>query len=352
MNSNDNIDITVIIPSYNQSRALWEAMDSCLLQKDLSLEILVIDDASTDDTPQMLQNIKSPAVKSILLKKNHHSGGYARNIGIHNARGKYIKLLDHDDILEPGTLLKEYRAAVEHNADMVMSSWGIIDKKKLAINTHKRIYEPPQPEQVIEAIMGLHICPYTSAVLYRREYITGLKWDPNTVPIDDFDWFCRTALKGGKFITIKNLSYWWRITENSISRIHLDKPFNFLKLAYVKDQIYGKVEQILFERGQLNDKYKNLLAQQYYRGLRAFGRFDFLKFRQVFKHIFELSPGFQPTANSEYNPIIRFTIHILGIRSTLLLYILIRRCIDIVCRFFHDRFFIPLRHFNGRRLKT
>ena len=329
MNSNSSVDITVIIPAYNRSRALREAIDSCLAQKGIVLEILVVDDASTDDTPQMLKNIGLPEVRVIRLEKNHRSGSYARNIGIYNARGRYIKFLDHDDILELGTLSREYRAAIEHNADMVMSSWGVIDEKRLIIDVPIRIYEPPQPEQVLEAIMGLRKAPYTAAVLYRREYISDMEWDRSVAMIDDFDWFCRAALKGGKLIAIKGLSYWWRINPGSIAANQSGNPLSFFEFVYMKDRIYSKIEQILAERGQLTDECKDLLAQQYYRGLRAFGRFNFSKFRQVLTHIFELSPGFRPTTKSEYNPIIRFAFRVFGMSLSLLLYILIRRGIDI-----------------------
>lgn len=329
MNSNSSVDITVIIPTYNRGHVLREAIDSCVAQKGLVLEILVVDDASTDGTLRMLKNIGLPTVRVIRLEKNHRNGSYARNIGIYNARGRYVKFLDSDDILEPGTLSREFRAAIEQNADMVMSSWGVIDEKRLVINVPIRTYEPPQPEQVLEAIMGPRKTPYTGAVLYRREYISDMEWDCSMTIRADFDWFCRTALKGGKLIAIKELSYWWRINLGSIVTSRRDNPFNFFECVCMEDKIYNKIEQILAERGQLTDECKDLLAQQYYRGLRAFGRFNFSKFRQVLTHIFELSPGFRPTTKSEYNPIIRFAFRVFGMSLSLLLYILIRRGIDI-----------------------
>ena len=330
MHSDNSVDVTVIIPSHNRSHLVWEAINSCLDQKGLALEILVVDDASTDSTPQMLKNIGLPEVRVIVLEKNHRSGNYARNIGLSNARGRYIKFLDSDDILEPGTLLKEYRAAIEHNADMVMSGWGVIDEKKLIIDVPIRTYEPPQPEQVLEAIMGLRKNPYTAAVLYRHEYISDMEWDCSLATIDDFDWFCRTALKGGKLIAIKELSYWWRVRPGSIITSQTNTFFDRVKQ---KDRLYNTIERLLVERGQLTDKSKDLLAQQYYMGLRAFGRFNFSKFQQILSHILELSPGFRPTVRSEYNPLIRFAFRMFGIKATLLLYVFIRRGMDI----FHPR---------------
>jgi glycosyltransferase involved in cell wall biosynthesis len=332
MNTVNVPDITMIIPTYNRSRLLRQAIDSCLAQNGVSVEVLVVDDASTDDTQAVLSEY-APQVRNILLDENHGNGCFARNAGIKNAQGQYIKFLDHDDVLEPDTLVRELAAARAANADMVMSGWGWcdIDEDGNVIPGSQRMFEPPLPEELIEAILGDRKVPFTAAVLYRRAYIIDMEWDSSARVRDDFDWFCRTSLKGGKIIVSPGNSYWWRYNRHSISAKRSGDDLSFLEIAYVMNRILTKIERLLKEKGLLTASRKEKLAHQYYStGLRAFSRYDYTKFKDVLAHIFELCPGFHPTLRSEYNRYIRFLCGIIGVKAALMLYAVIRRSTDLV----------------------
>jgi glycosyltransferase involved in cell wall biosynthesis len=323
-------DISVIIPTYNSRGLLHQSIDSCIAQTGASLEILVVDDASTDDTRSILAEYGEP-VHSILLETNHGNGCYARNIGIKHARGRYIKFLDHDDLLEAGTLAREFEVAMFHSADMVMSGWGwfAIDQDNNIIPGTQRLFEPPPPEELIEAILGDRKVPFTAAVLYKRDYIYDMEWDSSARVRDDFDWFCRTALKGGKIIVSPGIAYWWRLHQHSISAEQSSNELSFLEIAYIMNKIFHKIENLLKEKELLTDFRKEKLAHQYYStGLRAFSRYDYAKFKHVLAHIFELCPGFRPTPRSEYNRYIRFLSGLIGVKSALILYAVVRRGID------------------------
>lgn len=329
MNKLDVPEISVIVPTYNRSRLLRQAIDSCITQTGVSIEILVVDDASTDDTQAVLAEYGF-TVRGILLDTNHGSGCFGRNAGIKNAHGQYVKFLDHDDVLERDTLKRELAAARAEEADMVMSgwSWCSIDENGAMLPGSERSFEPPPPDALIEAILGARKVPFTGAVLYRKDYIRDMEWDPTVSVIDDFDWFCRTALKGGKIAVSPGNSYWWRKNELSIQGRQVNNQLNFLESAYIKYRIFGKVENLLRARQELTTERKEKLAHQYYNGLRAFGRYDYSMFRKVIAHIFELCPGFQPNPQTEYNKAIRFLCRIIGVRPALILYSIVRRGID------------------------
>jgi glycosyltransferase involved in cell wall biosynthesis len=331
MNETALTEISVIIPTYNRSRLLRQAIDSCLAQNGVSVEILVVDDASTDETQAVLAEY-GPRVRSILLSENHGSGCNARNIGIKNSLGQYIKFLDHDDVLERDTLAREFAAARSANADMVMSGWGWcdIDENGNVIPGSRRIFEPPPPGELIEAILGDRKVPFTAAVLYKREYIIDMEWDSSARVRDDFDWFCRTALKGGRVVVSPGNSYWWRYNRYSISAMRSNNKLSFLEIAYVMNKILNKIERLLKENKLLTDSRKERLAHQYYStGLRAFSRYDYAKFKAVLAHIFDLCPDFQPAPRSEYNRYIRFLCSMIGVKAALMLYAVIRRATDL-----------------------
>jgi len=98
-------DISVIVPTYNRAHLVAEAINSVLAQTLGSLEVIVIDDGSTDNTLEVLQTFNDVRIRVI---HQHNMGiGGARNTGIRTARGKYIAFLDSDDIWLPELLATE-----------------------------------------------------------------------------------------------------------------------------------------------------------------------------------------------------------------------------------------------------
>lgn len=94
---------TVVIPVYNRAATLEDALRSVLAQSCQDFEILVIDDASTDDPARTVQQVGDPRIRLIRHDMNR-GGGAARNRGIDEARGRFVALLDSDDRFVPGHL--------------------------------------------------------------------------------------------------------------------------------------------------------------------------------------------------------------------------------------------------------
>lgn len=97
--------VSVIVPVFNRSRMLRQAIESVLGQDYRPLEILIIDDASTDDTPDVIRELerKHPEVRAFLRKVNKGPGS-SREIGRQSAKGEFLQYLDSDDLLLPRKL--------------------------------------------------------------------------------------------------------------------------------------------------------------------------------------------------------------------------------------------------------
>ncbi len=93
--------ISVIIPTYNYARFLREAIDSALAQTYPPLEVIVVDDGSTDETPQVLAEYGG---RIRAVRQKNQGVAAARNTGVAAARGEYIAILDSDDLWKPGKL--------------------------------------------------------------------------------------------------------------------------------------------------------------------------------------------------------------------------------------------------------
>lgn len=93
--------ISVVIPTYNRKNIVLEAIQSVLQQEPKNYEVIVVDDGSTDKTAEYIKSLKLPVR---IINKENGGVASARNAGIKNARGRYIALLDSDDIWLPGIL--------------------------------------------------------------------------------------------------------------------------------------------------------------------------------------------------------------------------------------------------------
>lgn len=112
--------VSVIIPTYNRANCLSDAIDSALTQTFDDLEIIVVDDGSTDETHRILAGYGD---RIYVVRKKNGGVSSARNAGLSAARGEWIAFLDSDDIWEPRKLeiqiadLRLYRTAVAHMVD-------------------------------------------------------------------------------------------------------------------------------------------------------------------------------------------------------------------------------------------
>jgi len=131
---------SVVIPAYNCERTIRSSVESALEQTYDVLEVLIADDASTDNTGYVLKDLAADdsRIKIISLEKN---GGVAeaRNRLFSEAKGEYIAFLDADDIWEPEKLAKQIALLDTSGSDFVYSSYSFIDKDSKEIGKPKII---------------------------------------------------------------------------------------------------------------------------------------------------------------------------------------------------------------------
>ncbi|WP_051671532.1 glycosyltransferase family 2 protein [Oribacterium sp. P6A1] len=114
-----SIAVSIIMPVYNSEAYLQSCVDSILSQDFDSFELLLIDDGSTDGSPEICDEIARKDSRVRVFHKNNGGICEARNYGMERARGEYIAFSDHDDIVLPGFLKDNYKIASEHKADII-----------------------------------------------------------------------------------------------------------------------------------------------------------------------------------------------------------------------------------------
>ena len=314
-------EISIVIPTFNGGDWLLQTIASCLEHQPSNLEVIVVDDASTDNTPDRVAT-QYAQVKLIRQPRNSGSGAFGRNTGLQHAQGRYVKFLDHDDLLEPGTLNLELQAAEENQSDMVMSRWGDVrtDAQGDFIEASRRWFIPPEPHRLIEAILLGEKVPYTAGVLYRRSFIAEQRWDARLTINDDFDWFCRNALRTDRIVRLENVSYYWRLHSSSLQGSQRFNSKSFVEAVYIHSHIYCDIAATLKQQQRLTPTFRRLLSRQLYSDLRVLARFNPDRCWCCLDIIYDLQPGFQPDTTMENTAWFRLLISLLGLKLSLRLY--------------------------------
>ena len=128
-NKRNDFDLTIIIPCYNVENFVFECLSSLNnLRTERRIEIIIIDDGSTDNTFNIIENMKLPENCSIIRQENTGLSG-ARNTGIEASNGQYITFLDSDDVFIDNNLIKILEIALEGKYDLVDGAYAISNKK-------------------------------------------------------------------------------------------------------------------------------------------------------------------------------------------------------------------------------
>ncbi len=116
------IKVSVVIPVYNAEKYLRQCIESLLNQTLSDIEIIFVDDGSTDKSAEIISKYAESDSRILLLRQKNKYAGSARNTGLDAAKGEYIIFLDADDFFDSDMLLEMYNKAVDDNADICLCS--------------------------------------------------------------------------------------------------------------------------------------------------------------------------------------------------------------------------------------
>lgn len=128
--------ISVIIPIYNQEKFISECLDSVINQDLEDIEIICVDDGSTDNTYNILQEYSSKDTRIKVLQQENKYAGTARNLGLSVATGEYIHFLDGDDLLFPNVYKEIYKILKKENLEFVKFRAKVFDNETHETQIH------------------------------------------------------------------------------------------------------------------------------------------------------------------------------------------------------------------------
>jgi hypothetical protein len=182
--------VSVIIPTYNRRDLLVETLASVRAQADCDVEVVIVDDGSTDGTRELLA-----AEDGVRCIRQEHAGAQrARNVGLEESQGEYIQYLDSDDLLAPGKLAAQAGYLLDHpQVDAVYGqALGFVDPDPTAIRF--RLSGAPRDRLMLH-LRGHRLLAHTSSVLWRRSAVERIgPWDERFSRWQDWDYLLRALV--------------------------------------------------------------------------------------------------------------------------------------------------------------
>ncbi|HEY2917095.1 MAG TPA: glycosyltransferase family 2 protein [Candidatus Limnocylindrales bacterium] len=195
-------DVSVLVPCWNAAQAIERAIASVLEATSLDLEVVVVDDASTDGTADIVDRLAASDPRIVLVRQPVNGGvSAARNAGLEHVRGTWLTLLDADDRFLTGGLAALHRAAIATDALAVVGQQVWSNGRRHWIGP---LYDQPDirtPRRTsIAASPGLlyHASPH--AKLFHRSVVDGLRFEGRV--LGDQPWVVRGLLRAGERLEV------------------------------------------------------------------------------------------------------------------------------------------------------
>lgn len=278
--------VSFIIPCYNMEKWIREAVESCLRQREIEPEVLVIDDGSADGS---LEIVKSFGDRVRWETGPNRGVNASRNRALTLATGKYVCFLDADDRLEEDVIHHQAGLLEKTAADVCYGDWRhLIMKRGRAILAP--VNQSGSQEDILRSLLDGWWCP-PFAYLHRREFLlkNELYWNEHLGFPDDFEFIVRVALAGARFCYRPSLTGYYRMhPQPRLSCIPArNKVENTTKIL---DDASAEMER----KGLMTEARRQAICRHYLSlAKRIFGQ-DRGFFRSLLARIDRLDPRFAP----------------------------------------------------------
>lgn len=249
--------VSIIVPTYNVERYLEECLNSIVGQTFKDIEIIIVDDESTDSTVDIIRRYMAEDDRIKLIQKKHSNAGDSRNIGIENAKGEYLVFWDGDDFFDKTALKRLYDKCIDDNADICLcDGHNYDDALKRVKGTTKKINAQWIPEKMPFSRKDIpDYILYITAITPWNKMIRKSFIEENNIRFQSFPkindaYFSIIALCLAEKITVvrKPLVY-YRINavtsttlDNAISGMYIFKAFESARDTLVERGIYEELK--------------------------------------------------------------------------------------------------------------
>lgn len=284
-------DVSVIIPTYNRKELLRQSITSCFNGNEtIDVEVVVVDDGSTDGTRGYLKRLEDERIQPIFQR--HKGGQHARNYGLSEARGEYVKFLDDDDWLKEGALRIEYDALKTSGADISYGTYDFVKSDGTVLERE----EASLVKDPVAALFSSELLTHPLRFTYRQALLEDIWWNPELPCRQDVDFALRAATKDPQFVRVDATVGCFRQHEGDRVSSTADRSDGVDPSRIHADILWDAV--VHMERDDtLNSGRKKAAARGLWTWAHLLAVQNWPLFRKMHNKIIDLDPTFTPQRN-------------------------------------------------------
>jgi len=256
MNSK-NPKVTVLMPVYNGERYLHEAIESVLMQTFTDFEFLIIDDASTDRSVEIIKSYNDPRIRLVHNEKNLKLIS-TLNKGIDLADGKYIARMDCDDISLPQRLAKQVAFLEVHSSCAVVATKIVqIDTNGGTIGFWKGDRKATTSTEICNRLPLICCVSHPSAMI-RKSIISKYRYNPRQRYAEDYDLWLRLCSDGHEIAKIDEFLLKYRVHQEQVTNLNSQVGYGLTNIKVKTRFLWSKAIKLRLNRFDLK-VFKGLL---------------------------------------------------------------------------------------------
>jgi len=244
--------VSIIIPNYNKEKYIKEAIDSALNQTYKNIEVIVVDDGSTDGSKEIIKSYGN-RIRAYFLP--HRNANVCRNFGIKNSKGEYIQFLDSDDIISKDKIEKQIEVFKKIDAGIVGCWWKYLIEREEGIFIESEVQKPFISSDVVSCTILDKGWSPPNAYLFKKELVQSVSgFDENLNCVQDVDFIVNIAMKGIRFEIYPEVLAYYRRTL-TLTTSQKDKKEFMLNCKRIAD----KALNYFIETGWTQERKKSIL---------------------------------------------------------------------------------------------
>ncbi|MES9993373.1 MAG: glycosyltransferase family 2 protein [Candidatus Thiodiazotropha sp.] len=256
----DKMKVSVLIPLYNAESYISDTIESCINQTYENVEIIIVDDGSTDNSYKIVEQYALKYSNVFLHKQANAGAPKARNLAFKKSSGEYIIFLDSDDILQKNKISLQINDAISHGKDNLYCGRFMRFKDSInsAVNTHTNIYKNYEVARdwLISSWRTGEMGQTSIWMVHYELIVKAGPWNEELTKNQDGEFFCRVVLNSKSIVYNDNAVVYYRVRHDSLSRNITEKSAESTLYSY-----------LLYEHSikqYLNKDTKYALAHCYY----------------------------------------------------------------------------------------
>ena len=221
--------ITVMIPMYNTEKYVKKCITSLFNQTYKNIEIIVVDDGSTDNSLRICENLAKRDHRLKILHQENRGVSAARNIALNESQGDYLVFVDSDDYVRKNYIRNLYRVICESSSDISINKYTTNEKYNFNLDSGK-IMTFDADEAITKMLLGDSFDSSVCCKMFRRHIVESIRFSENLIIAEDMLFFYELLNRVKKVSFSDNVGYYYMKHENGAISLLSDEKIKSMEI--------------------------------------------------------------------------------------------------------------------------